>query len=98
MEDPSYTKKDKYRYEQNAQWWCDGKSVGEIDLVVYHQDHGIVAICEMKSACFEIAIAARQHEPKLDTVSKNGAASTWAIGKLSTKLHRYWLADQFRSL
>ena len=42
--------------------------------------HGeIVAICEMKTSCFEIAVAIRQHETKLTALSKS--PDSWTIGR-----------------
>ncbi len=53
-----------FSYLRNVFWWKDGKSVGEIDLAVLYRDK-VVAICEIKSSCYEIACAMRQHEDKL---------------------------------
>jgi hypothetical protein len=51
--------------------------VGELDIVVYHKG-SVVAVCEMKSSCFEIAVAQRQHEAKL--VAAAMGHHNWAIG------------------
>jgi hypothetical protein len=73
---------ENYSYIRGAHWWCDEKDVGEIDMVIYHQRRGVVvAICEMKSVAFEISIASRQHDAKLDAVSKFQTEKRWKIGK-----------------
>jgi hypothetical protein len=71
-----------YSYIRGAHWWCDKHNVGEIDLVIYHQYRGVVvAICEMKSVAFEIPIASRQHDAKLDAASRVETKNRWKIGK-----------------
>jgi len=73
--------KSDYWYQQGAHWWNEhGQNVGELDLVVYHKKRGVVAISEMKSSCFEIAMAPRQHESKLKAVAAS-SNDKWAIGK-----------------
>ena len=57
--------------------WLDGrgKVLGEIDLVLMHGP-AVCAILEMKSGCFEVAAAMRQHEPKLAAAAAAAAAMT----------------------
>lgn len=69
-----------YWYDQSVSLWHKNQDVGEIDLVVYHKERGVVAVCEMKSACFDIAIAARQHETKLKVIAGDSSGD-WTIGK-----------------
>lgn len=66
-----------YSYQQGVHWWHAGRAVGELDLVVYYDDQ-IVAVCEMKSSCFEIAVAPRQHEVKLKAAAID--PGDWTIG------------------
>jgi hypothetical protein len=67
-------------------------SIGEIDLVVLY-DNEAVAICEMKSSCFELAGAFRQHEPKLcmgGTAAGDASISTASVCIGPTSDCIYW--------
>eukprot|EP00957_Ditylum_brightwellii_P002231 171606-Ditylum_brightwellii.AAC.1 len=67
-----------YTYLQNAHWSdSENNQTGEIDLIIMCNGE-VVAICEMKAGCFEIASAVAQHETKLkqalasdDSINKN---------------------------
>ena len=101
----------EFVYERNVYWWHKNRKVGEIDLVILdsrrQNQTQVLAICEMKSSCFELAMAARQHEPKIkaairkhvdrDAVSAREAemAGSWSIGK--TFETSYTISSEFNS-
>ncbi|CAB9518430.1 expressed unknown protein [Seminavis robusta] len=73
--------KEEFSFACNLHWWDGSNSnnkvpSGEIDLAVFHKEK-VVAICEMKSSCFLLGQAFRQHEQKIATMSKQ---STLAMG------------------
>lgn len=75
----------EYSYETNVYWWKKKKiqqgsvtKTGEIDLAIYWRGQ-VVAICELKSSCFEIAIACRQHHGKIEETT--GGDMMMYIGK-----------------
>jgi hypothetical protein len=55
---------DEFAYVCNMHWWHGQVAVGEIDLVVLQQGK-VVAVCEMKSTCYLLSQAFRQHEHKI---------------------------------
>jgi len=79
--DPGQCPFTDFGYQRNVYWWKNGEKVGEIDLVVTNKHSQIVALCEMKGSCFEIAMAARQHEAKLAEATSNETTDRWAIGE-----------------
>lgn len=74
-----------FSYELNEFWRHHGKRSGEIDLAIFDKRHQVVvAVCEMKTSCFEISSAMRQHESKLSaaTAESNGKGGpNWSIGQ-----------------
>lgn len=68
-----------FSLQRNIFWWLDGEQVGEIDLAVLCRGK-VIAICEMKTSCFEISVAVRQHEAKLDAFA--AIDSRYTMGSL----------------
>lgn len=81
-DDATMDRSKAYHYHQNVYWWKNGKRVGEVDLVVVHENE-VVALCEMKTSPFLIASGTRQHEAKIDMAigpNKTIPAGLWRLG------------------
>ena len=76
----------EFSYETNLHWLRNGTVVGEIDIVVYDKDKQVVAICEMKTSCYELSVGLQQHDAKLSEAAACAISGIrWAIGKTASE-------------
>jgi hypothetical protein len=69
---------DAFTYARNMHWWQGQVAVGEIDLSVLHKGK-VVEVCEMKSSCYPLSQAFRQHEHKIRRCRNDPNDRNWDI-------------------